>query len=306
LINITVHIILEVIQTQRQSFELDTGVSILIQAREIDNRLLIFGGPYSNLRATRAMYEKAKQLQLTASQVICTGDLVAYCAEPQQTVDLIRDWGIAVVMGNCEESLGLNQPDCGCGFDAGSVCSALSATWYEYANQHINLDSREWMMELPRCIDFSIRGHRFKVVHGSVSSISQFVFPSTSAELKKQQITDANADVIIGGHSGIPFGQKLGSKLWLNAGAIGLPANDGSSDGWYMMLDQDEGAFQASWHRLSYDVAASQRSTRAAGMSEYARALGTGLWPGMDVLPAVERAQQGKRLELAPLRIKLR
>jgi len=41
-------------------------------------------------------------------------------------------------------------------------------------------------------------------------------------------------------------------------------------------------------------------------MSEYARALGTGLWPGMDVLPAVERTQQGKRLELGPVRIALR
>jgi hypothetical protein len=40
-------------------------------------------------------------------------------------------------------------------------------------------------------------------------------------------------------------------------------------------------------------------------MSEYARALGTGLWPSMDVLPAIERAQQGKRLELDPLSIDL-
>ncbi|MCZ6798094.1 MAG: metallophosphoesterase family protein [Gammaproteobacteria bacterium] len=273
------------------------------QLGEIHNRLLIFGGPYSNLAATRAMYEKAQQLQIAASQVICTGDLVAYCAEPQQTVDLIRDWGIAVVMGNCEESLGSNQVDCGCGFKEGSTCSSLSIAWYEYANQRINLDSRLWMMELPRFIDFSIRGYRFKVVHGSVSSNSQFVFPSTSAQLKEQQITDAGTEVVIGGHSGIPFGQKLGSKLWLNAGVIGLPANDGSSDGWYMLLDQDEGGFAASWHRLSYDAATSQRSTRAAGMSEYALALGTGLWPSMEVLPPLEQGQQGKRLELGPVRV---
>ncbi len=273
------------------------------QLGEIQNRLLIFGGPYSNLTATRAIFEKARQLQIPASQIICTGDLVAYCAEPQQTVDLIRDWGIEVVMGNCEESLGLNQPDCGCGFEEGSSCSVLAANWYEYANQRIDLDSRQWMIELPRSIDFSIRGYRFKVVHGGVSSISEFVFPSTSAQLKKGQITDAQAEAVIGGHSGIPFGQKLGSKLWLNAGVIGLPANDGSTDGWYMLLDQDEGGFQASWHRLAYDAATSQGSTRAAGMSEYARALGNGLWPSMDVLPAQERGQQGKRLNLDPLRI---
>jgi len=272
----------------------------------IDAKLLIFGGPYSNLASTEAMRSKAEDLGIGAGNIICTGDLVAYCAEPRQTVDLIRDWGIHVVMGNCEESLSMEKPDCGCGFEEGSDCSNLSVDWYQYANQAIDPDNRRWMGELPRSVSFQIKDYRFKVVHGSVTSINQFVFPSTPVVMKSQQILQAGTEAVIGGHSGIPFGQAIEDKIWLNAGAIGLPANDGSSDGWYMLLEPVDSGFVVSWHRLQYDVRISHDSTLIAGMSEYAQALTDGLWPSMDILPAAERANQGRRLVVRPLTVPLR
>jgi len=268
----------------------------------IDAKLLIFGGPYSNLASTEAMRSRAEDLGIAAEHTICTGDLVAYCAEPQQTVDLIRNWGIHVVMGNCEQSLSMEKPDCGCGFEKGSTCSTLSIDWYQYANQQINPDSRRWMGELPQSINFAIKECRFKVVHGSVTSINQFIFPSTSIDIKRRQITRAGTEAVIGGHSGIPFGQTIEDKIWLNAGAIGLPANDGSSDGWYMLLEPLDSGYLVSWHRLQYDARISYDSTLSAGMSEYAQALTDGLWPSMDILPADERANQGRRLVVEQLR----
>ena len=263
--------------------------------------MLVFGGPYSNLAATAAMRAKAQSLGIPAKQIICTGDLVAYCGEPAETVELLRDWGIAVVMGNCEESLAFDASDCGCGFDEGSACSVLSVTWYRYATARVNQQQRQWMAELPRAIDFRFAGFRFKVVHASVSSINQFVFESDSITDKQSQISQAQVDVIIGGHSGIPFGQKNGDQSWLNAGVIGMPANDGTPDVWYMLLEANDSGFSASWHRLSYDVEQSSRSTSSAGMTEYARALSDGLWPNMDVLPEAERQQQGLALQPQPL-----
>jgi hypothetical protein len=159
------------------------------------------------------------------------------------------------------------------------------------------------MSQLPRSITFSIRDYKFRVVHASVSSINQFIFASTPARVMNRQFLQAEADAVIGGHSGIPFGQAFGSSLWLNAGVIGMPANDASSDGWYMLLEPDQHGFVASWHRLPYDAVTSQCSTREAGMEEFARALTDGRWPSMDVLPPSERSQQGRRLSLSPMRI---
>ena len=92
--------------------------------------VLIFGGNYSNLEATVALQREAARLGIRPDNIVCTGDVVAYCADPVATVGAIRDWGIHVIMGNCEESLGWSQDDCGCGFEEGTACEQLSIDWY--------------------------------------------------------------------------------------------------------------------------------------------------------------------------------
>lgn len=267
----------------------------------LEGRVLLFGGPYSNLQATRAMMAEAQKLGVPASRVICSGDLVAYCGEPVETVDLIREWGISVVMGNCEESLGSDADDCDCGFDENSACSLLSVKWYEYANTLIGAEQRQWMAGLPGAIRFEYAGFGCQVIHGGVSAINQFIFESDSLVEKSRQIRQSRADIIIAGHAGIPFGQKVAAGYWLNAGVIGMPANDGTADTWYLLIDSNENGVAASWHRLEYDAATSRRSTQSAGMTEYAQALVDGLWPAQDSLPCWEKQQRGRPLQIPPL-----
>jgi predicted phosphodiesterase len=264
--------------------------------------LLLFGGPYSNLQATRALQNKAAQLKISPNRIICTGDMVAYCADPVATLNLLRDWGIHVVMGNCEESLAANHPDCGCGFEAGTACSTLANDWYTYAQQQVTLEQQDWMRGLPHRLDFSWQGTSIAVCHASVDSINQFIFPSTPDAEKLRQLELAGTDVVICGHSGIPFGQKLWHRGWLNTGAIGMPANDGTGSGWYLLLEPRLKGFRASWQRLSYPAelaAATMRQKQLTG--GYHETLLSGLWPSLDVLPECERQQQGIALAPAPL-----
>ena len=120
--------------------------------------LLVFGGPYSNLGATRAMQVAANGLGIPPERVICTGDVVAYCAEPEQTVALIRDWGIRVIAGNCEQQLAAGGADCGCGFAEGSACDLLAKGWYPFASARISDSSRNWMKLLPDTLRFTYAG----------------------------------------------------------------------------------------------------------------------------------------------------
>jgi len=265
--------------------------------------VLLFGGPYSNLGATRAMRARAEELGIPPERTICTGDVVAYCAEPTETVALIRDWGIAVVQGNCEESLGSGAPDCGCGFEEGTACSLLSVDWYRHANELICENDRAWMRALPSSIRFRLNGKSVRVVHGGVASINRFIFPSTAVDIKREELALAGTDLLIGGHSGIPSGARIGAGAWLNSGAVGLPANDGTPDGWYLLLLPDGDNLVCRWQRLPYPVAESVAAMRAAGLvNGYLETLSTGLWPSMDVLPEAERSRQGEALVLADLR----
>ncbi len=269
----------------------------------ITTRLLIFGGPYSNLAATQALLQKAESLNIEKNHIICTGDIIAYCAEAEQTCQLIAHSGIHVIMGNCEESLALEKQDCGCGFEPGMACSTLSEQWYRYANTQVSDDSRKWMRTLPRSIRFDMQGKSFRVIHGGVAKINQFIFASSDQTIKLAELKLSQTDIVIGGHCGIPFGECMDSLAWLNAGVIGLPANEGTTSTWFMMITPEDTCIQVSWHRLEYEYSRTYESMLAEGLLEYAQTINSGIWPSMDILPEEEQQMQGNTLQLPPLNI---
>ena len=258
--------------------------------------LLVFGGPYSNLSATRAMRAEAERLGIPARQILCTGDVVAYAAEPEETARLIREWGIQVIAGNCEQQLAEAAPDCGCGFEEGSECDLLSRGWYPYALAQTSDMSRHWMATLPTSLSFRYCGLRCHMLHGGTEHTNRFIFASDDDAIQ-EELASLDADIVLAGHSGLPFVSRVDGRTWLNAGVIGIPANDGTPDVWYALLEPDGETLHLSLRRLAYDhIAAAAAMRRSGHANGYARAIITGIWPSHDVLPPAEREKTGKRL----------
>ena len=248
----------------------------------IDNPILLFGGPYSNAQATEALLAQAGQATL-----ICTGDVVAYCADPQCTLGLIRDSGAHVVAGNCERQLAAGAPDCGCGFDAGSACDLLSVGWYGFAAGQVDAVSRAWMAELPDIGVFTHQGKRCAVIHGGVRDIARFVWSVSPLEVLEEEWTELTAvvgqvDVVVAGHSGIAFERALDRGTWINAGVIGMPPHNGQPQTQYVRLQNG----QIDICALDYDAAAAHQAMVTAGLTQgYHASLLSGYWPSEDVLP---------------------
>jgi predicted phosphodiesterase len=267
-----------------------------------DGPILVFGGPYGNLQATRALRAGAERHRIPPSRMLCTGDLAAYCANPQATVDLIRHAGIAVVMGNCEESLGGGAEDCGCGFAAGSSCDLMSAQWFAYAVRALDDDAKAWMRGLPRRIVFTLAGRRLAAVHGGVEQINRYVFPATAPAEMAGEIDRTGTEGVIGGHCGLPFTRVVDGRLWHNAGAVGLPANDGTPRVWYSTLSPAPDGIAIAHHALAYDHRAAAAAMRARGLpAAYAESLESGLWPADDVMPEADRRVRGRPLAPPPV-----
>ncbi len=266
-----------------------------------DGPLLVFGGPYSNLQATRAMRAKAHKLGIPPGRSICTGDVVAYCANPNETCTEIRAWGCHVIAGNCELQLSSGAEDCGCGFEEGTACDRLSRGWYPYANAALDSGHRLWMATLPTRLTFKLAGLTFVVIHGGAHNVSQFVLADTPQQAKEAEAAALDTHVVVAGHSGIPFVERIGSRLWFNAGVIGMPANDGTRDGWYGLVDRcrENGSDLCfSLHRLGYNAAEAAAALDAAGFApDYARTLLSGIWPSQDVLPPSQHLRTGQALE---------
>lgn len=261
----------------------------------VDRPLLVFGGPYSNLQATRAVLAEAARRDIPPARVICTGDVVAYGADAAACCDLVMASGIHVLMGNCEENLATGAVDCGCGFEDGTACDLLSRAWYAHAARQVTAPQRAWMAALPRRMEVALPdGRRLAVIHGGAGDVSRFLFASTPDAVLAAEIAATGCDGVIAGHCGIPFARSVGPGLWLNAGAIGMPADDGTPRGWFAVLTPGAGGLGVEILPLDYDHAGAAVAMRAAGLPEgYATALGTGIWPSCDVLAPVERTRRG-------------
>lgn len=268
-----------------------------------DQPLLVFGGPYSNLPATLALQAAARRLAIPPERVVCTGDVVAYCGEPEETATLVREWGCHVIQGNCEQQLAAGADDCACNFEEGSACATLAKGWYPFANARVSQATRAWMGAIPATLSFRFVGRTFRVVHGGVAQVNRWVFAS-DGEVLTEELALAGADVVLAGHAGLPFIARAGSQTWFNPGVIGMPANTGTPDVWYGLMRAEAGAIVLSTRRLAYDhhtaAAAMRRHGHANG---YARTLVTGLWPSLDILPPAERAATGRSIKARTLRL---
>jgi len=264
----------------------------------MENTYLIFGGNYGNLEATKALYSKAEELAIPRRNIICTGDMAAYCADAEQVADFVRQWGIQVIQGNCEQAIAENASDCGCGFSEETVCDTLSKQWYEYCQSVISNETKEWFARLPKTVRISCNNFEVLVCHGSPNNINRFVFFSDPEDKWQVLFAEANADIIIAGHCGIPF-TKLGRyHAWHNSGALGMPANDGTPRVWFSTMVISDAQVSFNHHTLEYEYTETQKKMQKNGLSEeYIKALAEGYWPSLDILPLLEQKKQGMPLK---------
>ncbi|MCI0505057.1 MAG: metallophosphoesterase [Gammaproteobacteria bacterium] len=264
---------------------------------DIVEPIVVFGGPYGNLQALQELKRICHELNIPPRRIFCTGDLAAYCAQPLESIAFVRSWGIHVIAGNVELQLAADQADCGCNFNEGSVCDALSNKWYGFIRQEITQDQIQWFHTLPQHIRFVVAGYRCVIIHGAYTGTAKFIYHSTPWQEKQFELDAADADVILTGHCGIPFLHSQGNHIWANAGVIGMPPNDGTTLAWYLLLTPQDNELLFETRAFAYDHnTAAQRIESCNVVPEYAEALRYGIWPGNDMLPKLEKAQQGRPL----------
>ncbi len=243
----------------------------------LEGPVLLFGGVYGNLSALKAVLDEANRL---GAVPVCTGDIVAYCADGEACCALFQQEGIASIAGNCERNLAAGATDCGCGFQAGSACDRLSTGWFAHARATISAKSLRWMRALPDRISFTHAGRRYGVLHGGPDDIAQFIWPraAVSGPIKQAEAQMGPLDGVVAGHCGLGFRQGR----WINAGAIGMPPNCGTPETCFAVLNRGCNRYG----RLRYNFKSTVAAMVAAGLVQgYERTLATGWWPSEDVLP---------------------
>lgn len=262
--------------------------------KNLKGNVLLFGGVYSNLQALEKLKSIAEVENISPENCICTGDIVGYCAQPEETVQFFKLWGAKSIAGNVEIQLSEGAENCGCDFKVGGRCDGFSQMWYPFAQSKLSKNSLDFMKKMPDHIQFEYAGKKITVVHGSYFNVSEFIFKSTPWEIKAQNFKATNSDVIIAGHCGLPFHHIKENKTWLNPGVIGMPANDGTPQVWYMILNDEKNKLSFKHHRMDYNFALTSKLMQNELLPpEYARTIITGIWDNTEILPPVESGWQG-------------
>lgn len=262
-------------------------------------KILLFGGVYSNLQALEALKKVAVKENISPENCICTGDIVGYCAQPDETVQFFKSWGAKSIVGNVEIQLIENADNCGCDFKEGSRCDGFSQLWYPFAQTKLSENSLEFLKTLPNHISFSYVNKKVFIVHGSYFNVSEFIFKSTNWNIKKPNFEATKCDIIIAGHCGLPFHHQEKEKLWLNPGVIGMPANDGNPSVWYAILDDSNNSFNFTHKTLDYNYKLTSKLMKNGLLpEEYSRTIITGIWDNTEILPVIESGLQGFGIQL--------
>ena len=198
------------------------------------------------------------------------GDVVGYGPQPQAVVDRLRQAGAIGVRGNHDDAAG--------GSNSIEFFNPDGRAAMEWTRTRIDEQTRLYLESLPeRRVP---EGSDFTLAHGSPSDpIWEYL---TTPEAAERNLSAFETRYCLVGHTHMPLvfresrgraraaipdpGSRLDlgrRRLILNPGSVGQP-RDGDPRSSYLAIDTD--ASHATWHRVEYDIAATQAEMLAAGL----------------------------------------
>ena len=225
--------------------------------------------------------------------MLCLGDLGAFGPNPDKVFPLLKEHGVPVVRGNYDDSIARGLDDCQCGYTdpRDNQYARLS---YRYTFDKTSRENRVWMKSFPGELRFRLGGLEVLACHGSPRQTNEFLWESTTpTHFLDKLAREYEADVVLGTHTGIHWHRELpGGRHYVNAGALGRPANDGRTEVWYALLEADGRTLQVEFVPVRYDHEALAREMEDEGLPpEFVETIRTGWWTTcLEVLPGKERA----------------
>jgi putative phosphoesterase len=232
-------------------------------------RLAIFSDVHANLPALQAVRDPIAASPFDG--VYCLGDLGGYAAQPNEVQDLVRDMGCPVVLGNYDEGVGCDREDCGCLYTKPFELE-MSDISFRWTRAHTTAEHKAWLRGLPREIRLDAAGKRVLLCHGSPRSTTEYLFEKRSDGYLRQftrgGIADAGADIIVFGHTHVPYHRVVDGVHFINTGSVGRP-KDGDPRAGYCVLTVDGDSVSAETVRVPYDVETACATLTAAGLPAY-------------------------------------
>lgn len=232
-------------------------------------RIAIFSDVHANLPAMQVVRDHIESQGYDA--VYCLGDLGGYAAHPNEVQQIVIEMGCPTILGNYDEGVGFELDNCGCHY-VKPFDIEMSERSFFWTRDNTGQEQKAWLRTLPLEIRFEVEGLRVLLCHGSPRSTTEYLFENRSdgflAQFTPGGSDDAHADLIVFGHTHVPFHRTVNGVHFVNSGSVGRP-KDGDPRAGYVVLTLESGSVSMEVVRLEYDVEAACRSLVEVGLPEY-------------------------------------
>lgn len=183
--------------------------------------MLVLSDIHANLPALEAVLDDAPQ-----EPSLCCGDIVGYYPWPNDVIAHLQERAVTAVKGNHDNAILMDEVH---GF-RGLATQALA-----WQRSRLTDGSRSFLEALPTRVETRVAGQRVVMVHGSPSDpFQEYVYPDDvdAAFLERHGV---DADIVLLGHTHVPFAKHVEGTLVANPGSVGQP-RDGNPDAAYAVL----------------------------------------------------------------------
>ena len=175
---------------------------------------------HANLPALEAAVADAKARG--ARQIVSAGDLTGYGPFPSEVCRFLRSRRIPAILGNYDRKV-IDVAKQGPSAVAGMKEKKRKILLWTVA--HLDDQSLRYLAGLPEHLTLRLDGHTFFVFHGSPVSMEDAIYPSITRRGLEAKLGDARPDVLVCGHTHIPFVKRIGGTLIVNCGSAGHPVD---------------------------------------------------------------------------------
>ena len=177
-------------------------------------------------------------------------------------------------MGNYDEGVGFDLHDCGCVYRDPELARLgdLSLLW---SREHTSGENKQYLQGLPLQIRLPDGRPTLLLVHGSPRKLNEYLYEDRPRATFERIAAVAAADVLLFGHTHLPYQKQVDKVLFVNTGSVGKP-KDGDRRAGYVILEMGRRP-RVEFRRVEYDVAAAARGVRESGLPpRFADVLETG------------------------------
>jgi putative phosphoesterase len=223
---------------------------------------------HGNLPALEAAVLDAKARG--AGRIVCAGDMTGYGPFPEGVCRFLEAGRIPTIIGNYDRKV-LEVVKQGPSAAAGMKQKKRRILLWTVA--HLDDRSRRYLASLPDHLTLRLPDkYNVLVVHGSPLSLDDAIYPSITRRGLEAKLGGVRPDVLVCGHTHLPFVKRIDGVLIANCGSAGHPV-DGDPRPAYALVHAEEGAVpRGRIVRFEYDrnwtIAALQKTSLPEGLQK--------------------------------------